>query len=78
MLMEKNGTYSFDLDGGLISSFCTIFYTGSITVRGFAREILQESLDYLIHKNCNSKYTKKGILIWGFLYSKLACLLNSS
>ena len=41
--MEKNGTYSFDLDGGLISSFCTIFYTGSITVRGFTREFTRES-----------------------------------
>lgn len=41
--MKKNSTYSFDLDGGLITSFSTIFYTASITVRGFAREFTRES-----------------------------------
>lgn len=71
--MEKNGTYSFDLDGVLFLHFAQYFILNLSLL-----EDLLESLDYLIHKNCNSKFTKKGILIWGFLYSKLACLLNSS
>lgn len=77
MLMEKNRTYSFDLDGVLFLHFAQYFIP-HLSLLEDLLESLQESLDYLIHKNCNSKYTKKGILIWGFLYSKLACLLNSS
>ena len=77
MLMENNGTYSFDLDGVLFLHFAQYFIL-HLSLLEDLLESLQKSLDYLIHKNCKSKYTKKGILIWGFLYSKLACLLNSS
>lgn len=77
MLIEKNGTYSFDMGGVLFFHFAQYFIL-HLSLLEDLLESLQESLDYLIHKNCNSKYTKKGILIWGFLYSKLACLLNSS
>lgn len=75
--MKKNSTYSFDLDGVLLLHLAQYFIL-HLSLLEDLLESLQESLDYLIHKNCNSKYTKKGILIWGFLYSKLACLLNSS
>lgn len=69
--------YSFDLGEVLFLHFAQYFIL-QLSLLEDLLENLQESLDYLIHKNCNSKYTKKGILRLGFLYSKLACLLNSS
>lgn len=47
--MEKNGTYSFDLDGVLFLHFAQYFIL-NLSLLEDLLESLQESLDYLIHK----------------------------